>query len=189
MATDSVRSYPSDMPALALRDTVVFPLTVQQPAYMMTQAHIDAANGTVTLVALGAQNGPANSYFARIFVTVVFTTAEQPLTIEYVNLTPTQAPASQADAIIPYAMDKSTFEEFSPLLERTCCLVAGDADDNGVVNVSDVLKFVCYFFGGCFEGLCTDAMDVNHSNTVSISDAVYLIQYIFANGSVPTCHR
>ena len=29
MATDPVRTYPSELPALALRETVVFPLTLQ----------------------------------------------------------------------------------------------------------------------------------------------------------------
>lgn len=175
--------------AVPVIDSVVFPLTVQQPPYMMTRSFIDAANGTVTLVALGIQNGSADSYFARIFVTVAFSAVEQPLSIEYVNLTPAQAPVGQEDAITPYAISGSPFEEFSPRLEPTCCLVAGDADDNGIVNVSDVLKYLCFFFGGCFEGLCAEAMDVNHSNTVSISDAVYLIQYIFSHGPVPTCHR
>ena len=43
MATDSVRSYPSDMPALALRETVVFPLTVQ-PLAISRPLSVEAVN-------------------------------------------------------------------------------------------------------------------------------------------------
>src|SRR3954463_12764397 len=43
MATDSVRTYPSDLPALALRETVVFPLTLQ-PLAISRPHSIEAVN-------------------------------------------------------------------------------------------------------------------------------------------------
>jgi ATP-dependent Lon protease len=43
MATESTRTYPSDLPALALRDTVVLPLTVQ-PLAITRPASIEAVN-------------------------------------------------------------------------------------------------------------------------------------------------
>ena len=43
MATDAARTYPSELPALALRETVVFPLTVQ-PLAISRAASIEAVN-------------------------------------------------------------------------------------------------------------------------------------------------
>ena len=43
MATDPVRTYPSDLPALALRETVVFPLTLQ-PLAISRPHSIEAVN-------------------------------------------------------------------------------------------------------------------------------------------------
>ena len=43
MAIDSARTYPSDMPVLALRDTVVLPLTVQ-PLAISRPASVEAVN-------------------------------------------------------------------------------------------------------------------------------------------------
>jgi ATP-dependent Lon protease len=43
MATDTVRSYPSELPALALRETVVFPLTLQ-PLAISRAASIESVN-------------------------------------------------------------------------------------------------------------------------------------------------
>jgi ATP-dependent Lon protease len=43
MATDAARTYPSDLPVLALRDTVVFPLTVQ-PLAVGRPASIESVN-------------------------------------------------------------------------------------------------------------------------------------------------
>src|SRR5262245_24259127 len=43
MPTDPTRTYPSDLPALALRDTVVFPLTLQ-PLAISRPMSIEAVN-------------------------------------------------------------------------------------------------------------------------------------------------
>src|SRR5262245_58469366 len=43
MATDPARTYPSELPTLALRDTVVFPLSLQPLAISRPQS-IDSAN-------------------------------------------------------------------------------------------------------------------------------------------------
>ena len=43
MATDSTRAYPSELPALALRETVVFPLTLQ-PLAITRPMSVEAVN-------------------------------------------------------------------------------------------------------------------------------------------------
>ena len=59
MATDSARIYPSELPVLALRDTVVFPLTLQ-PLAILRPHSIDAVNRALAqdrLLFLTLQNG------------------------------------------------------------------------------------------------------------------------------------
>ncbi len=59
MATDSARIYPSELPALALRDTIVFPLTLQ-PLAISRPHSVDAVNRALAqdrLLFLTLQNG------------------------------------------------------------------------------------------------------------------------------------
>jgi hypothetical protein len=63
--------------------------------------------------------------------------------------------------------------------------VCGDADGNGIVNISDAVFLIGYIFGGgaAPEPLLSGDADCNE--IVNISDAVYLIAYIFGGGAVP----
>jgi hypothetical protein len=63
--------------------------------------------------------------------------------------------------------------------------VCGDADDNGVVSVSDAVYLISYIFAG---GPAPDPLergDVDCDTIVNVSDAVYLIAYIFSGGPPP----
>jgi hypothetical protein len=63
--------------------------------------------------------------------------------------------------------------------------VCGDADGNGIVNISDAVYLISYIFGG---GSAPDPYlsgDADCNQIVNISDAVYLIAYIFGGGSAP----
>lgn len=62
----------------------------------------------------------------------------------------------------------------------------GDSDDNGVVNISDVVYLIAYIFGGGPHPIpITLIGDADCSGFVNISDAVYLIAYIFGGGPPP----
>ncbi len=63
----------------------------------------------------------------------------------------------------------------------------GDADGNGIVNISDAVFLIAYIFGGgdAPNPLCQGDADGNA--IVNISDAVYLIAYIFGGGDPPHC--
>lgn len=63
--------------------------------------------------------------------------------------------------------------------------VPGDADGNGIVNISDAVYMIAYIFGG---GGAPDPMasgDADGNGVAGISDAVYLIAYIFGGGDPP----
>jgi hypothetical protein len=63
--------------------------------------------------------------------------------------------------------------------------VPGDADGNGIVNVSDVVYLIAYIFGGGPGPDPLEAGDADCNDIVNISDAVYLIAYIFGGGPPP----
>ncbi len=66
----------------------------------------------------------------------------------------------------------------------------GDANGDGIVNISDAIVHITYIFGGGPPprpwSKCSG--DANGDCTPGISDAVYVISYIFSGGSAPvTC--
>lgn len=61
----------------------------------------------------------------------------------------------------------------------------GDADGNGLDNISDAVYLISYIFAGGSAPNPVDAGDSNCDSIVSISDAVSLINYIFAGGPAP----
>jgi hypothetical protein len=70
---------------------------------------------------------------------------------------------------------------------RGCDCTPGDADGNGLINISDAVYLVGYIFGGgpapTPYPICSGDADCNC--LVNISDAVYLISYIFGGGPAP----
>jgi hypothetical protein len=66
-----------------------------------------------------------------------------------------------------------------------CPYVPGDANGDGVVDISDPVHLIAYIFSGGPAPFPTEAGDANCSGAVDISDVVYLIQYIFGGGPAP----
>jgi hypothetical protein len=63
--------------------------------------------------------------------------------------------------------------------------VCGDANGDGIVNISDAVSLIAYIFSGGPAPNPLLAGDANCSGSVNISDAVYLIAYIFSGGIAP----
>ncbi len=63
--------------------------------------------------------------------------------------------------------------------------LCGDADKNGLVNISDVVFLINYIFSGGAAPNPIAAGDANCSGIINISDAVYLINYVFGGGPAP----
>ncbi len=68
----------------------------------------------------------------------------------------------------------------------------GDADNDGLVNISDAVYMVKYIFeGGPLPVPVPETGDADGSCALSIGDAVYLINYVYASGPPPpicTCY-
>ena len=70
---------------------------------------------------------------------------------------------------------------------ETCCGIAGDADDNGSVDISDLTYFVDYMFAGGPTPICESEFDVDANCSLDISDLTYFVDYMFDGGVAPVC--
>jgi len=66
-------------------------------------------------------------------------------------------------------------------VEITC----GDANNDGMVNVSDAACVIIYVFLGGAPPNPSAAGDVNCERHVNVSDGVWIINYVFLSGNVP----
>jgi hypothetical protein len=92
---------------------------------------------------------------------------------------------------------ENQYSNFSPLIMAHVNYVApcswriADANNDGVVDISDVVLLISYIFSGGMAPTpnTIGSGDADCSGAVDISDAVYLIAYIFSGGSAPglTC--
>ncbi len=62
---------------------------------------------------------------------------------------------------------------------------AGDADNNGAINISDAVHLIAYIFAGGSAPVPLEAGDANCDTTCNISDVVYLLEFIFQGGPAP----
>ncbi len=62
----------------------------------------------------------------------------------------------------------------------------GDADRNGVINISDAIYLISYIFAGGLAPLPMSSGDADCSGYINVSDAVHLINFIFG-GSMSAC--
>ena len=61
----------------------------------------------------------------------------------------------------------------------------GDTNQDDVVNIADPLQVLLFLFAGNQTPPCLETADVNDSGDVAITDVVYLLSYLFGNGSPP----
>ncbi len=77
------------------------------------------------------------------------------------------------------------YDNFIVTTNKKNLFIRGDANNDGILDVSDAVKGLLYLFDG--QPLsCQDAADVNDDGRVDISDSVYLLNYLFKGGqSIP----
>lgn len=63
--------------------------------------------------------------------------------------------------------------------------LCGDANRDGMVNVSDVVRIKNWIFCGGAAPDPLESGDVNCDGSVNVSDAVYIINWIFVHGNWP----
>ncbi|MEZ5357763.1 MAG: hypothetical protein R3F48_02965 [Candidatus Zixiibacteriota bacterium] len=69
----------------------------------------------------------------------------------------------------------------------SCCDLAGDANNDGGLNIGDAVYLINHIFKGGAAPVCMDEGDANADCSLNIGDAVYLINHIFKGGAAPTC--
>jgi hypothetical protein len=61
----------------------------------------------------------------------------------------------------------------------------GDANQDGSVDISDVVVVLGYLFLGSRPSACPDAADVDDSGELDLADPISALNYLFNQGSVP----
>lgn len=63
--------------------------------------------------------------------------------------------------------------------------IRGDANRDGLVDLSDSLTTLGWLFLGDRKPSCDDAADANDDGALAVSDAVYMLAHLFSGGSPP----
>ncbi len=66
-------------------------------------------------------------------------------------------------------------------------IICGDADENGVIEISDAVLLIDYVFAGGAAPLTLTGGDADGSLYISVSDAVFLLRHLYLGGPVPAC--
>lgn len=81
------------------------------------------------------------------------------------------------------------------LMVSTCCIVVpvlahgeefirGDANTDGLIEISDVAFTLTHLFQGG-EAECRDALDANDDGRVDLADGIFGLSYLFGSGELP----
>jgi hypothetical protein len=72
-------------------------------------------------------------------------------------------------------------------LSESCCDLAGDFTNNGVVNILDVTAMISNLYKGGPPPTCAGESDANGDGNFNIQDVTYLINYLYMGGPAPIC--
>ncbi|MCK5126177.1 MAG: dockerin type I repeat-containing protein [candidate division Zixibacteria bacterium] len=78
-------------------------------------------------------------------------------------------------------------ENHEVYVNPSCCILPGDVNHDGEVNLGDAVYLIDYIFRGGPPPPCMAEADVNIDGAVNIGDVVFLINYIFKGGQPPEC--
>ena len=70
------------------------------------------------------------------------------------------------------------------ILEPLPAFLRGDANQSGVLELSDAQKVLFYLFHGVSVP-CRDALDSNDSGDIDLTDAMVILSYLFQEGPAP----
>ncbi|MDE0740404.1 MAG: discoidin domain-containing protein, partial [Planctomycetota bacterium] len=63
--------------------------------------------------------------------------------------------------------------------------VRGDADDNGIINLTDAIFNLNYLFIGGTEPTCQDSADADNNGSLQLTDGVFILMFLFNGGTPP----
>jgi len=75
----------------------------------------------------------------------------------------------------------------SSVIVTTPPFMAGDFNANNIVDISDLVYFVNYFFGGGPEPIPLESGDVDCTGEIDIADMTFMVNYMFNSGPAPNC--
>lgn len=67
----------------------------------------------------------------------------------------------------------------------TSCFLRGDIDNNGVIDIADLVYFVEYSFNDGPPPPSIDNADVDCSGEIDIGDIIYMVEFMFDDGPAP----
>jgi hypothetical protein len=70
---------------------------------------------------------------------------------------------------------------------ESCCLKAGDANNDTKLNLSDVSYIINRLYRGGPDFPCRDQADANGDTKVNLSDVSYIINKLYRGGPAPSC--
>ncbi len=79
------------------------------------------------------------------------------------------------------------FIETHEICETDCCDLAGDANNDGALNIGDAVYLITHIFKSGPPPPCINEGDGNGDCALNVGDAVYLITHIFKSGPPPVC--
>ena len=111
-------------------------------------------------------------------------------------LQPTDAPPPVPDEICDNGLDDDEDGDAdcddSDCSEEESCqgppepvFVRGDADDNGIVNLTDAIFNLNYLFIGGAEPTCQDSADADNNGSLQLTDGVFILMFLFNGGAPP----
>ncbi len=111
-------------------------------------------------------------------------------------LQPTDAPPPSPDEVCGNGIDDdedgdADCDDADCSEEESCqepagpSFVRGDADDNGIVNLTDAIFNLNYLFIGGVEPGCLDSADADNNNTLQLTDGIFILNFLFNGGVAP----
>lgn len=76
--------------------------------------------------------------------------------------------------------------ENNSLLQIQLPFIRGDTNGDTLIDISDTVYNLFYFFNSGPVPPCEDAADSNNDGTLNIADAIFLLQYLFNDGPFPS---
>ncbi len=134
---------------------------------------------TVDLAGWNVIHGPGNPIMTGWGTTGILSVSDSTVMIcNFATDTITEIDASGAIHSIFATGDGPTAIAKSP----GCFVPIGDADNNGIITISDAVALIAYIFGGGPAPAVSGSGDADCNSIITISDAVYLITFIFGAG-------
>jgi len=97
---------------------------------------------------------------------------------------PIDAPTGETTVVVRNADNQLSDPVPFTVLESAASFLRGDANGDRSVDIGDAMAILFHLFRG-MNFSCRDAMDVDDSGNVEISDVIYLLEYLFLTGNPP----